>query len=138
MWLKDLASAGSTQIIEGTAGMAQTLKGPLGRKIMLSGVMLGAVNTLLAMAIMGGSDDGDDAWEKIPEFAKQKNPIIPISKTEYLSLPLPLGLHFLPKIGRLSIEMTAGGKDHAPGKQLGKLLQVLMDAFNPLGGTYLP
>jgi hypothetical protein len=34
--------------------MAQTLKGPLGRKIMLSGVMLGAVNTLLAMAIMGG------------------------------------------------------------------------------------
>jgi hypothetical protein len=51
---------------------------------------------------------------------------------------LPLGFHFLPKIGRLSIEMTAGGKDHAPGKQLGKLLQVLMDAFNPLGGTYLP
>jgi hypothetical protein len=87
MWLQDLASAGSTQIIEGTARMAQTLKGPLGRKIMLSGVMLGAVNTLLAMAIMGGSDDGDDAWEKIPEFVKQKNPIIPIYKTGTYRFP---------------------------------------------------
>ncbi|MFZ9801671.1 MAG: LPD38 domain-containing protein, partial [Burkholderiaceae bacterium] len=121
--------------IQGTARMAQTLKGPLGRKIMLGGVMLGAVNTLLAMAIMGGGDDGDDGWEKIPEFVKEKNLIIPISKTEYLSLPLPLGFHFLPNIGRLSVEMMAGGRDHTPGRQLGKLLQVLLDAFNPLGGT---
>jgi hypothetical protein len=115
--------------------MAQTLKGPLGRKIMLGGVMLGAVNTLLAIAIMGGGDDGNDAWEKIPEFVKEKNLIIPISKTEYLSLPLPLGFHFLPNIGRLSIEMMAGGRDNTPAKQLGNLLQVLLDAFNPLGGT---
>jgi hypothetical protein len=121
--------------IQGTARMAQTLKGPLGRKIMLGGVMLGAVNTLLAMAIMGGGDDGDDAWEKIPEFVKEKNLIIPISTTEYLSLPLPLGFHFLPNIGRLSVEMMASGRDHTPAKQLGKLLQVLLDAFNPLGGT---
>jgi hypothetical protein len=121
--------------IQGTARMAQTLKGPLGRKIMLGGVMLGAVNTLLAMAIMGGGDDGNDAWEKIPEFVKEKNLIIPISKTEYLSLPLPLGFHFLPNIGRLSIEMMAGGRDNTPAKQLGNLLQVLLDAFNPLGGT---
>ena len=49
--------------------------------------MLGAVNTLLAMAIMGGSDDGDDAWEKIPEFVKQKNPIIPIYKTGTYRFP---------------------------------------------------
>jgi hypothetical protein len=121
--------------IQGTARMAQTLKGPLGRKIMLGGVMLGAVNTLLAMAIMGGGDDGNDAWEKIPEFVKEKNLIIPISTTEYLSLPLPLGFHFLPNIGRLSVEMMAGGRDNTPAKQLGNLLQVLLDAFNPLGGT---
>ncbi|NDE94407.1 MAG: hypothetical protein EB036_13660, partial [Betaproteobacteria bacterium] len=121
--------------IQGTARMAQTLAGPLGRKIMLGGVMLGAVNAMLAMAVMGGGDEGDDAWEKIPEFVKEKNLIIPISRTEYLSLPLPLGFHFLPNIGRLSVEMMAGGRDHSPASQLGKLLQVLLDAFNPLGGT---
>jgi len=102
---------------------------------MLGGVMLGAVNAMLAMAVMGGGDEGDDAWEKIPEFVKEKNLIIPISRTEYLSLPLPLGFHFLPNIGRLSVEMMAGGRDHSPASQLGKLLQVLLDAFNPLGGT---
>ncbi|NBT72363.1 MAG: hypothetical protein EBT36_13555, partial [Betaproteobacteria bacterium] len=85
--------------IQGTARMAQTLAGPLGKKIMLGGVMLGAVNAMLAMAVMGGGDDGDDAWAKIPEFVKEKNLIIPISRTEYLSLPLPLGFHFLPNIG---------------------------------------
>ncbi|NBT82699.1 MAG: hypothetical protein EBT56_13985 [Betaproteobacteria bacterium] len=121
--------------IQGTARMAQTLTGPLGRKIMLGGVMLGAVNAMLAMAVMGGGDDGDDAWAKIPEFVKEKNLIIPIARTDYLSLPLPLGFHFLPNIGRLSVEMMVGGRDHSPASQLGKLLQVLLDAFNPLGGT---
>jgi hypothetical protein len=121
--------------IQGTARMGQTLAGPLGRKIMLGGVMLGAVNAMLAMAVMGGGDEGDDAWAKIPEFVKEKNLIIPLSKTEYLSLPLPLGFHFLPNIGRLAVEMMAGGRDHSPARQLGKLLQVLLDAFNPLGGT---
>ena len=111
------------------------LAGPLGKKIMLGGVMLGAVNAMLAMAVMGGGDDGDDAWEKIPEFVKEKNLIIPISRTEYFSLPLPLGFHFLPNIGRLAVEMMVGGRDHSPASQLGKLLQVLLDAFNPLGGT---
>ncbi|NBQ80398.1 MAG: hypothetical protein EBT99_17660, partial [Betaproteobacteria bacterium] len=66
--------------IQGTARMAQTLTGPLGRKIMLGGVMLGAVNAMLAMAVMGGGDDSDDAWAKIPEFVKEKNLIIPISR----------------------------------------------------------
>ncbi|NBP40631.1 MAG: hypothetical protein EBV34_19805, partial [Betaproteobacteria bacterium] len=110
------------------SGLSQeraALAGPLGRKIILGGVMLGAVNAMLAMAVMGGGDDGDDAWAKIPEFVKEKNLIIPISRTEYLSLPLPLGFHFLPNIGRLSVEMMAGGRDHSPASQLGKLLQVL-------------
>ncbi|MFM7255127.1 MAG: LPD38 domain-containing protein, partial [Betaproteobacteria bacterium] len=129
--------------IQGTARMAQTLTGPLGRKILLGGVSLGAVNALIGMAAMGGGGEGggqgedaaDDNWAKIPEFVKEKNLIVPLSATDYLALPMPLGFHVLPNLGRLAVEMMRAGRDHTPGRQLAKLLQVTLDAFNPMGGS---
>ena len=88
--------------IQGTVRMWETLRGPMGRKIMLGGVLLGAVNALIGMAVMGGDDDGDDHWDKIPEFVKERSLIVPLGREDYLSIPLPLGFHFLPNVGRLA------------------------------------
>jgi hypothetical protein len=121
--------------IQGTVRMWETLRGPMGRKIMLGGVLLGAVNALIGMAVMGGDDDGDDHWDKIPEFVKERSLIVPLGREDYMSIPLPLGFHFLPNVGRLAVEFMLGGPDKTAGRQIGRLLQVVLDAFNPLGGS---
>lgn len=118
--------------IQGTTRMAQTLAGPAGRKIMAGGVALGALNAMLGIAMMGGGDD--DEWEKIPEFVKERSIILPIGKQDYIAIPLPLGFHFLPNIGRLAVEM-AWYKDKTAGKQMASLFTIMSDAFNPLGGS---
>jgi len=93
--------------IQGTTRMAETLRGPAGKKIMLGGVMLGAVNTLIGMAMMGG-DDEDEAnnWAQIPEFIKERSVIIPLGREDYLTIPMPLGFHVFPNIGRMAVEIT--------------------------------
>lgn len=121
--------------LQGTTRMAQTLSGPSGRRIMAGGVALGVLNTLLGMAAMGGGGGDDDEWSKIPDFIKERNLIIPISGKDYITLPLPLGFHFLPNIGRLTTELALGGSDKTAGKQAAAMVQILMDAFNPLGGA---
>ena len=120
--------------VQGTARMAQTLAGPAGKKIMAGGVLLGAVNALMGIAMMGGGGDDDDEWDKIPDFVKQRSIIIPIGKQDYISIPMPLGFQFLPNIGRLAVEMAVY-KDKTAGKQMAALFSVLADAFNPLGGN---
>jgi hypothetical protein len=118
--------------IQGTTRMAQTLAGPAGRKIVAGGVALGALSAMLGIAMMG--DEDDDEWAKIPEFVKERSIIIPVGKQEYIAIPMPLGFHFLPNIGRLAVEM-AWYKNKTAGRQMASLFTVLADAFNPLGGS---
>jgi hypothetical protein len=125
--------------VQGTARMAQTLSGPTGKKIMLGGVLAGAASAMAGIAAMGGGDGEDDEWSKIPEFVKERSLIIPspFSKEGYFTIPMPLGFHFLPNIGRLMVEMAVY-KDKTAGKQMASLFTVLADAFNPLGGSAPP
>lgn len=123
--------------VQGTARMAQTLSGPAGKKIMLGGVLAGAASAMAGIAAMGGGDGEDDEWSKIPEFVKERSFIIPAGKDKYIAIPMPLGFHFLPNIGRLMVEMAVY-KDKTLGKQMASLFTVLADAFNPLGGSAPP
>lgn len=121
--------------VQGNARVFQALRGPAGRKIMLGGVMVGVVNTLLGMLVMGGGDDGDDNWEKIPEFIKERSIIVPLGREDYATIPMPLGFRVLPNLGRLAVEFALGGPEKGAGRQIGALLLTLVDAFDPLGGS---
>lgn len=118
--------------VQGTTRMAQTLAGPAGKKIMAGGVAVGALSALMGMAMMGDGDD--DEYAKIPEFIKKRALIFPVSKDSYIAIPMPLGFHFLPNIGRLAVEMFAY-KDKTIGKQVVSMFSVMAEAFNPLGGS---
>ena len=109
---------------QGTARMAQTLAGPAGKKIIMGGVGLGALQA--GMMAMAGFDDNDP-----PEFVKSRNLIIPTPDGKYIAIPYPLGLHFLPNIGRLVVETGIHG---SPGKHAADMAAVVADAFNPMGG----
>jgi hypothetical protein len=113
--------------IQGTARLAQTLKGPKGKAIIGGGVLLGSMQAIL-LAAAGFKDD------EPPEFIKERNFIIPTPGGGYLSIPYPLGLNILPSVGRLTTEfMLTGGKD--PTKKVGNLIGVFADGLSPVGSA---
>lgn len=121
--------------VQGTARIAETVSkdGKLtdvGQKIVYGGMMLGVMQAL--MGALAGWDDDEP-----PQFAREKNFIIPVPGTDkYASIPMPLGFHVLPNIGRTVTEfMMSGFKD--PGKRLVRLAGVVLDAFNPIGSGTL-
>ena len=122
--------------IQGTARLAETIKGPAGRKIITGGILLGGMQAmLLAMSGMGDDDP--------PEFIKSRSLVLPIGDGKYLSVPMPLGFNVLPNIGRITAEFIMSGFKN-PGKRTIQLMDSVLDAFNPVGNaglsmqTFLP
>lgn len=115
---------------QGTARLAETMKGPRGKKIVAGGLLLGAVQAML-LASAGFADD------QPPEFVRERNFIIPTGDGKYVAIPMPLGLHVLPNLTRVPIEWALGGyKDTA--KKIGGMFGLLLDTFNPIGsGTVM-
>lgn len=124
--------------VQGSARMIETLRGPMGKKIIFGGMFLGAMQAVvLAMA---GFDDDEP-----PEFVKDKNLIIPIPFTDkkYLSVPMPLGFNMFPGFGRLAMEtlLIETGKIRSrkgPGDKVMSAVSLVFDAFNPLGNAGNP
>lgn len=123
--------------IQGTTRMVETMRGPLGKTILYGGVALGATSTLLAMTVMGGDgDDDEDNYEKIPDFIKERSIIIPLSKEDYIAIPMPLGYHVLPNIGRKAVSMMLESDPTvSKASHMLDFGRIVLDAFNPLGGS---
>jgi hypothetical protein len=93
-------------------------------------VALGAITTLIGLAAMG-----DDDWEKIPEFVRERSLIIPTGGKSYIAIPMPLGFHLIPNIGRKFVESFLGSDRVTPQHRLLDLAGSTVSAFNPLGGS---
>jgi hypothetical protein len=116
--------------MQGTARLAETLSGPAGRRIMVGGVMLGAATTLIGILAMG-----EDDWEDIPEFVRERSLIAPLPGGHYFAVPMPLGFHVLPNIGRKFVESAFGSKRVSTAQRFAQLIGSVGGALNPLGGS---
>jgi len=112
---------------QGTARLAETLTGPMGKKIITGGILLGAMQAMLLAA----SDMGED---EPPEFVRSRSLILPIGDKKYLTLPMPLGFHALPNLGRIPMEFMLNGFRN-PTKRVADLVGVFADTFNPIGNA---
>ena len=125
--------------VQGTARMAETLfdikdgdirtakLSKAGKKIMVGGIMLGAMQALLLAAAGFGDDEP-------PEFIRERNLILPTGDGKYLTLAMPLGFHVIPGIGRIATEFVlGGGKD--PLKHLAAFASMFAESFNPVGSA---
>jgi hypothetical protein len=125
--------------VQGTARIGQTLfdmepgqpktlrLSAVGRKVVAGGVLLGAMQAMLLTA--AGFDEDEP-----PEFVRERNLVIPTGDKKYLTIPMPLGFHVLPNLGRMPVEFVMGGfKD--PAKQAIKVLGLFSDTFNPIGNA---
>ncbi|MGE5522376.1 MAG: LPD38 domain-containing protein [Rhodospirillaceae bacterium] len=115
--------------VQGTARLAETLSGPMGRKIIAGGITLGAMQALWLAA--AGFDDDEP-----PQFVRERALIIPIGDKKYLTIPMPLGFHVIPNIGRMGVEFVLSGfRD--PAKRITDFVGMFTDAFNPVGNAGL-
>jgi len=113
--------------VQGTTRLAQTLRGPAGKKIMAGGLLLGTMQAALLAA--AGFDD-----EEPPEFVRERNLILPIGGDKYLTFPMPLGYHVIPSTSRIITEWALSGfKDTSD--RIASLTGMYLEAFNPIGNA---
>ncbi len=103
-----------------------------GKKIVYGGVLLGVVQALMLSA--AGLEEDEP-----PEFVRKHSLIIPTGWTgltdekAYINIPMPLGLHVLPNLGRIPTEFALNGFKKPTEKVIG-LMGLIAGAFNPTGG----
>ena len=125
--------------MQGTARMAETMLtmddgdiktvrlSKVGKAVVAGGITLGAMQAIMLAAAGFGDDEP-------PEFVRERNLILPIGGKQYLTLPMPLGFHVIPNIGRLAAEFAMKGfKD--PAKYVTAVVAMMTDAFSPVGGS---
>lgn len=117
-------------VFEMEPGKPKTIRlNPFGKKVVMGGIALGSIQAM-ALAAAGFNDDDP------PEFARERGLIIPIGDKKYLTIPMPLGFHVLPSIGRISTEFALSGfKD--PHKRALSMASLFADTFNPIGNAGL-
>ena len=118
--------------MQSTARIAQTLAADgrltkAGRRVVLGGLALGVLQALALAA--AGLDDDD-----VPPFVQEKSLIIPTGGKSYVTIPMPLGYHVIPGLGRHAAQFALGGfKDW---QQRGMdVLGMLAEALNPIGNA---
>jgi hypothetical protein len=113
--------------VQGTTRLAQTLKGPAGKKIIAGGLLLGTMQAALLAA--AGFDE-----EEPPEFIRERNLIIPIGGDKYIAFPMPLGYHVIPGTSRILTEWALSGFKDTP-ERIASLTGMFLEAFNPVGNA---
>lgn len=101
--------------------------------IVAGGIALDVMNYIIA----GDDDDGENAYEKIKPWIKERNLIFMLpGRKDYLMIPLPYGynLPFIAgqKIGEAGRTAAGHGK-LTPAKAAAGLMSSMLDVFNPLG-----
>jgi hypothetical protein len=100
---------------------------PLGKKVVAGGMLLGAVQALALAA--AGFDEEDP-----PQWQRERNLIIPLGGKKFASIPMPLGLHVIPNVGRVTTEWVLSGFKDTPKRAL-SLVTSFAEAFNPIGNA---
>jgi hypothetical protein len=135
--------------IQGMAVMYKAAKSPKVRKVMYGIVAFAATLEILNRFMAGDDDDGENRYDKIPAWVKERNMIIMIPErfrsqspddfTEhYITIPLPYGynmLHVLgQKIGGI-IDYTGIGnkREWSPLEDTFEILAAALGSFNPIG-----
>ena len=117
-------------LLQMDGGNPKTLRlSPVGKKVVYGGMLLGATQALALAA--AGFDDDDP-----PEFLRERSLIIPLGDKKYFSIPMPLGLHVIPGLGRHATEFALSGFAK-PAKRAVDVIGMFADAFNPVGNAGL-
>jgi len=117
--------------IQGTQRFLRAMRSPAARKIMAATAMIGYGLAQWNRAAGGEDDDGEDKWDKIPEWEKARNLVIlrPDGSTWKIPLPYSYNLPFL--IGQQMEGMINGRTKPIAGALT--IVESILTSFNPIG-----
>lgn len=122
--------------VQGTERLMRSFSNPKTRKkawgfagtIMAAGLMQSALHGLFD----DEDEDGKTFYEKIPDYVRRNNIIIPTGDGDFIKIPLPYGLNIFYSAGE-SLGRIITGKSEA-GKEAIGMLSAMSNVFSPIGG----
>ena len=127
--------------VQGSLRIVQAAKSPRVQKILMGIMGLGAFENLINQMVGEEDEDGRTDYDKIPEYTKQSNMVIPTPdflglKRKFITIPLPYGYNAFYYAGKqvTSVIPALGGKKTV-GEATGHTLDATLNAFNPIGGS---
>ena len=144
--------------IGGNLRILQAAKSPRVQKILMAGMAAGAFENLFNQMVGEEDEDGFTDYDKIPEYVKESNIIIPMDwmgelfgihaggklkdkdgnflDGKFITVMLPYGYNTVYYAGRqvTSVIPALGGKKKV-GAAIGDTLHAAINSFNPIGGS---
>lgn len=140
---------GSARIVKSAA---QSQKA---RRYMTAAVATGVALDIANRMLAGTDDDGENRYDRIPDYIKQSNWIFMLPSNDsmpdwvpdwmqgpegdYIKFPLPYGYNVLnyagQKFGRAFSAATGELPDYHPGDEAAGLAMAAVNAFNPIGAS---
>ena len=109
------------------------------RKLWVNAVIIGLLLDQLNSIISDDDEDGQEIYDKIPDYVLEKNlvlldpfGILP-SERGYFKIPLPYGLNMAVNMGRSLSRAGRGG--YTPSEATSTLVGTIIDTLNPIGDT---
>lgn len=118
--------------IQGTQRFLRAMRSPKVQAIMATTAFLGYGLAAYNRAAGGEDDDGEDKWDKIPDWEKARNLIIFLPGGEdTIKIPLPYTYN-LPFLIGSEVEAMANSK-REPSSAAANIAEAILGAFNPIG-----
>lgn len=117
--------------IQGTTRFLRAMKSPKVQGIMASTAVFGFALASMNRAMGGDDDDGEDRWDKIPEWEKARNLIILLPEGKTIKVPLPYSYN-LPFLMGSEIEAMVNSK-REPSSAAANIVEALLTSFSPVG-----
>ena len=101
-------------------------------KFLATGMALPLMWGTVARAIMGDDDDGINRYDKIPDYVKYGNLIIPMPFSDggYIKIPLPYGYNVFTAAGTIFDDVIHGNTSATKGSM--SLLKIAMNGVSPI------
>jgi hypothetical protein len=101
-------------------------------KFLATGMAFPLMWGTVARAIMGDDDDGINRYDKIPDYVKYRNLIIPMPFSDggYIKIPLPYGYNVFTAAGTIFDDVIHGNTSATKGSM--SLLKIAMNGVSPI------
>jgi hypothetical protein len=123
--------------LQGTARMAQGLVKSRNMRAAVGGIIAtGFLMDTLNRMVSGDDEDGENFWDKVPEYVKDRNLILMLPgdpKGRYIALPFAYGYNTFLTMGRKAGEVSR--QKTTPTGASADVISSFLTAFNPFGGS---
>lgn len=118
--------------MQGTHILLTALKYKRPRRIVAALFAYGILEDMVNSWLSDEDDDGELAWDKVPDWKLRRNILINADGEDPWSIPLPYGYNVFPYAGKQFSKVARGVKD--PGEAMAHMLAATLESISPISG----